>query len=131
MKKLLLGFGLLMAAGCTQPNADHVEISSFTGTTRVYVVTADCGSAACPYFEAKRFVFVTRSEADARRRLVEMAKEMVQANPDATAVVGAAQALAYGGGVHHAWQPPSAAQIDASVADGAASFSLYIDTSYL
>jgi hypothetical protein len=129
MKKLLLGFGTaaLFATGCTQPTLDAAP-DAFA-KHEVYVVTADCGTAACPYPDWSRYVFVTRNIGDARRRLVEVAQEMVAANPGASSVVDAAKQIAFGDAVNPGWTPNKPNRI-ASYVNGA-TFTICIDTSYL
>lgn len=119
MKKLILGFGALLATGCAQSSLDAAP-DSFTAH-KVYVVTADCGNASCPYPAWPRYVFVTRSEADARQRLVEVAQEMVSVNPDAANVVSIAREAATSGKIPN----------KISNWTNGISFTLYIDTSYL
>lgn len=127
MKKLLLGFGALLATGCAQSALDAAP-DSFAAH-KVYVVTADCGNASCPYPAWPRYVYVSRSEADARQRLVEVAQEMVAVNPGAESVVETAKQIAFGDAHTPPWPSGKPNRISSWV-NGSA-FSIAFDISYL
>lgn len=128
MKKLLAGFGLLMTTGCAQQTTLDAAPNAFAKHT-VYVVTADCGDSSCPYPGWPRYVFVTRNVADARQRFVEVAQEMVNANPDSSSIMGSARQIAFGDKLNPPWSGAKPNRI-ISWTNGS-TFSVNLDISYL
>jgi hypothetical protein len=120
MRKLILGFGALLATGCSTGALDATP-PTFAKHV-VYAITVDCETSSCPY-EGQRYVFVTRDAADAKRRLNEVAAEMTQANPTATNAVFATDQAS------RDWKGDKPIAAHSWVSGH--TFSLYLDLSYL
>jgi hypothetical protein len=84
MKKLLAGFGLLLASGCADGSLGAAPDSFTTDSTHptVYAVTIDCGAFQCPYGKLGRYVFLERNAARAAQRFSDAGKDFYAANPD-------------------------------------------------
>src|SRR6266542_3417536 len=121
MKSLLLALALILSAGCTQPN-DGYE------TRHGYVVAALCGSAACPFMNIDRDVYVTENLDAAKLRFIYDADQLTAVNPDPETehVPDLARRMMFGAGRHPALAPGGSASLTVNIDGGAASFYLTI-----
>jgi hypothetical protein len=89
MSLVLVGVVLGLASGCAEGPAQPASLGTLDVTTpvpsTVYVVTAVCGQAVCPWVAttgASYDTYVTWSAAFARDRFVTDARQLAAANPE-------------------------------------------------